>query len=359
MEEQINMFNTIIDKNTVSVTTLPINRNLNVISLFSGCGGMDLGILGDFDIFGIHYEKNPYEVVFANDIIQKACNTYEYNFGYKPYCGDIKDLDYSLLPNADIVIGGFPCQDFSLAGKRKGLTTERGRLYLEMKKVIEYSKPMAFIAENVDGIRKSKFVKDTSALDKIIDDFKSIGYCVEYKVLNAADYGVPQNRVRVIIIGIRQDINRKIKYPQITHGILGQKPWMSSKDAIDDLWDMIGKTEIKNHTEKDYSKAKFYLEKKTQGNCKINADRPSPTIRSEHHGNIEGHYRSTNLEDIEDISYWRRLSVRECARLQTFPDDFVFPCAASDAYKQIGNAVPPVLGWHIARALYKSLFEEN
>lgn len=323
MKEQSSSFEDIelLDENTISVEELTPTRTLKVVSLFSGCGGMDLGFRGDFKIFGKYYEKNPYEIVFANDILQKACNTYECNFGHKPYCGDIKDLDYDMLPNADIVIGGFPCQDFSVAGKRKGLSAERGRLYLEMKKVIEYCNPIAFVAENVDGIRKSKFSEDSSALDVIIEDFKSIGYSVAYKSVNASDYGVPQNRVRIIIVGIRSDIKKAMKYPKITYGESKKVARMTSKDAIDDLWDKIGKTDIKNHTERDYSKAKFYPGKKMQGNCQIDANRPAPTIRSEHHGNIEGHYRSKNSDDPNDMSGWRRLSVRECARLQTFPDE--------------------------------------
>lgn len=359
MLEQLSLFNTseVIDENKVSVEKLINGRKLKVISLFSGCGGMDLGFKGGFDIFGSHYESNPYELVFANDILENACETYEYNFGHKPYCGDIKKLDYTSLPKADIVIGGFPCQDFSLAGKRKGLSTERGRLYLEMKKVIEYSKPIAFVAENVDGIRRNKIGEDSSALDAVIEDFESIGYEVVYKSLNAADFGVPQNRIRIIIVGISKDIKKKMKYPRATHGEFGKNKWMKSKEAIDDLWDKIGTDEVKNHLKKDYSKAKFYPGKNTQGNCQIKADRPAPTIRAEHHGNIEAHYRSTYPNDPENMEGWRRLSVRECARLQTFPDDFVFPVSTSNAYKQIGNAVPPILGWNIARALYKSLFE--
>jgi len=358
MSEQISLFKTgeIIDENTVSVDKVIFTKKLKVISLFSGCGGMDLGFRGGFDVFGKHYESNPYDIIFANDIIKKACETYEHNFGHKPHCGDIKELDYKTLPKADIVIGGFPCQDFSLAGKRKGLASERGKLYLEMKNVIEHCNPIAFVAENVDGIRKSKAGDDTTALDIIIEDFKSMGYEVVYKVVNAADYGVPQNRIRVIIVGIRKDINKKMKYPEITHGELGKYKWMSSKEAIDDLWDKIGVSEIKDHTERHYSKAKFYPGKRMQGNRQIDANRPSPTIRAEHHGNIEGHYRSMDPNNPDDMTSWRRLSIRECARLQSFPDNFEFPCAPSEAYKQIGNAVPPILGWNIARALYKSLF---
>lgn len=344
-----------ISDKTISVDTLPKSKPLRIISLFSGCGGMDLGFEGDFNIFGKHFAKNPYEILFANDIVKRACDTYNHNFNHENHCCDIKELDYSILPKADIVIGGFPCQDFSLAGKRRGLDADRGRLYLEMKKVISHCNPIAFIAENVDGIRKSSGKNDTTALDIILDDFRSLGYTVVYKVLNAADYGVPQNRIRVIITGIREDMHKTMKYPTPTHGNSSTLAWMTAKEAIDDLWDKLDNTTIKNHTTKDYSKAKFYPGKNMQGNCRIKPDKPSPTIRAEHHGNIEGHYRTILPLNPEDMSGWRRLSVRECARLQTFPDDFEFPVSSSDAYKQIGNAVPPVLAWHIARALYISL----
>lgn len=357
--EQISFLHTsniINDDEYVDVhTEITSQKKLSVISLFSGCGGMDLGFVGGFRYLNKYYEANPYEIVFANDIVDKACETYMHNLKHDATCLDIKDLKINDLPNSDIVIGGFPCQDFSLAGKRRGLNSSRGLLYLEMKKVIEHAKPKAFIAENVDGIRKSVNGEDTSALDVIVNDFKLMGYNVEYKALNASSYGVPQNRVRVIIIGIRDDIKKHIKYPKPTHGDYTNTPLVTAKDAIDDLWDKIDEGNIHNHTKKDYSKAKFYEGKKMQGNCQINADRPAPTIRAEHHGNIEGHYRSLNRNDSKNCEHWRRLSVRECARLQSFPDNFIFPCAASSAYKQIGNAVAPVFAWHIARAIYLSL----
>ena len=333
-----------------------MKKKLKVISLFSGCGGMDLGFEGNFDFLGKHYSKNKFEIVFANDILEEACKTYEHNFKTKPYCGDVKNLDLKTLPEADIVIGGFPCQDFSLAGKRNGLSAERGRLYLEMKKVIEHVRPIAFVAENVDGIRKTNKGDDCSALEIIVNDFKKSGYKVVYRVMNAANYGVPQNRVRVIIVGIRNDVDAVMTYPKESTGTK-RKPYISSKDAIDDLWNKIDKTKITNHTSNDYSKAKFYENRKLQGNNKIKADKPSPTIRSEHHGNIEAHYRTVDGKIDDNINKWRRLTVRECARLQSFPDNFEFPQSASTAYKQVGNAVPPVLGWNVAKALYKSLKE--
>jgi DNA (cytosine-5)-methyltransferase 1 len=331
------------------------SKKLKVLSLFSGCGGMDLGFLGGFEIFGNKYENNPFEIVYSNDIVNKACETYLHNFQHKIHNEDIRNVDEKKLPQADIVIGGFPCQDFSHAGKRKGLTSDRGRLYLEMKRVIDHIQPIAFIAENVDGIRTSSRGTDTSALDTIIEDFVKSGYEVTYKQLNAADYGVPQTRIRIIITGIRKDVFRGFYYPKPIRGLLTELPWMTSKEAIDDLWDKLGNDNIPNHSFSDYSKARFYEGRKMQGNYRISANKPSNTIRAEHHGNIEGHYRSLSSENPDNPKNWRRLSVRECARLQTFPDNFVFPGSASDAYRQIGNAVPPVLGWHIARALYLSL----
>lgn len=359
--EQLTIFNKYNDNSSngkfINVENSIISDKIfTVTSLFSGCGGMDLGFRGDFKIFDKYYEKNNFDLIFANDIEKTACETYEYNFRHKPLCENIKDVDVEQIPKADVVIGGFPCQDFSYSGKRKGLTTDRGRLYLEMKKVVEHTKPMAFVAENVDGIKNSRKGTNTSALDEILDDFRGLGYNVIYKILNAADYGVPQTRIRVIIIGMRKDLNKSIYYPEPTHkdGCL-TNPWITAKEAIDDLWDMIDSPKVYNHTKKDYSKAKFYPGKRMQGNYQIKSYRPSITIRAEHHGNIEAHYRSNNESDPYDMKAWRRLSVRECARLQSFPDNFIFPCSASRAYKQIGNAVPPILAWHIARALYYSL----
>src|SRR6056297_285745 len=126
------------------------NKTFSVVSLFSGCGGMDLGFRGDFRVFNTYYEKNNFEILFANDIEKYACETYEENFGYKPIYDDIRSVESAKIPSADVVIGGFPCQDFSHAGNRKGIHSDRGRLYLEMKKVIRDVQPKAFVAENVD-----------------------------------------------------------------------------------------------------------------------------------------------------------------------------------------------------------------
>ena len=359
-----NNYNTVDTRNIYAGNEI---KPLKVVSLFSGAGGMDLGFKGGFDYLGEHYDKNPFELVFANDIFSQAADVYEANFHHKVERRSIADLDVTKdLPNCevDIVLGGFPCQTFSYSGKRAGLSDERGQLYLQMIRVIEHYQPKMFIAENVDGIRNSrKNIEgedvDKSALSVILSDFEEHGYDVQYRVLTAADYGVPQTRRRVIIMGIRKDLGSVADeyYPERLFdetGVSTGNRWRTAQDGIDDLWDRVNDPSIPNHTLKDISKAKFYPGKKMQGNNRISAERPSPTIRAEHHGNIEAHYR-TILEDENDMSGWRRLSVRECARLQSFPDTFNFVTSASSAYKAVGNAVPPVMAWHIARSVYHTL----
>jgi DNA (cytosine-5)-methyltransferase 1 len=330
---------------------LKSNNPFKVISLFSGCGGKDLGVLGGFEFLGQQYGTNDFEIVFSNDIDSRACETYNFNFQHKANNSNIEVLDDSVFPPGDIVIGGFPCQDFSVAGNRMGFSSTRGLLYLQMRRVIQKVKPLVFVAENVEGISN---LNGKNTLNKIISDLEKVGYHVEHRLLNAADYGVPQSRKRIFIIGFRNDIDWDKKgntYPESTHS----SKWLTAKDGIDDLWEEIDTGNFYNHSIKDFSKAKFYPGKKMQGNNRISPDKPAPTIRAEHHGNIEAHYRTYDSLNDLDTSKWRRLSVREAARLQSFPDDFVFPVSASSAYRQIGNAVPPVLAWYLFRHLNKIL----
>lgn len=317
-----------------------------------------MGFQGEFSVFGQNYGENPFEVVFASDISKATTETYNHNFTHASFNTDINDLDVSILPEADIVIGGFPCQPFSNAGKRDGFADNRGQLYLQMKRVIDHVKPKMFIAENVDGIRTKKHGTDVTALDQVVEDFRDSGYNVVYKVMKAVDYGVPQTRVRVIIIGKRADLSDDIYYPAPTHskdGLGGLRPYRTTQDGIGDLWDVLDAGTVSNHTSKDYSRAKFYPGSKSQGNAMAPKDRPAQTVRAEAHGNQYAHYRVADGFSPDDMTAWRRMTVRECARLQSFPDSFVFPVSQSQAHKQVGNAVPPVLAWFIARACAKSL----
>ena len=328
-------------------------QDLKVVSLFSGCGGLDLGIEGGFKYLNNYYNKNPFKIIWANDINEKATQTQKLNFqNINVICEDITkiidndnekqltllDTTLKLPTSADVVIGGFPCQDFSLAGKRQGLNVQRGKLYQSMAKVIKTLKPKAFIAENVKGLITWE---NGLAIKTIIEDFSKLGYKVEYKLFNTADYGVPQTRERVIIAGVRNDLNTNIDWPKPTHSNSDTtlKPWLTIKDAIGDLEDENIHNSLPNS---GYSKAKLFKGK--QGNTITKADKPAPTMRAEHHGNIEFHY-----------SLPRRLSAREAARIQTFPDNFVFVKSTTDAYRQVGNAVAPVFAWHLAQMLKEIL----
>ena len=319
------------------------NTSYKVVSLFSGCGGMDLGFRGDFNYLGQYYKKNNFEIVFANDIFKEACETYSHNFKHSPVLEDITTyLDNgNIVPKCDVVIGGFPCQDFSVAGKRGGLSTDRGQLYLQMKRVIEMTQPEIFIAENVKGLTNLG-----DALEIIKNDFSNMKtkYTISHYLLMAADYGVPQTRERVIIVGVKSknETNFYEPIPSFAADTSdGRKPWITAFEAINDLSENNEQQTIPNQDQ--YSRAKNYGSH-LQGNKPIKPDFPSPTIRAQHHGNIEFHYNNT-----------RRLTVRECARIQSFPDDFVFLGSASKAYVQIGNAVPPVLAYHIAQSVYDYL----
>jgi DNA (cytosine-5)-methyltransferase 1 len=326
------------------------NKKYNTVSLFSGCGGLDLGFIGGFNVFGREYKKNPFKVILANDFFPQACATYRNYFGDHIFEGDITQIkkDEIIPKDAEVVLGGFPCQDFSVAGKRQGITVKRGRLYLELLDVIKMIKPKVFVAENVEGLVNMAGGEILEAIKNDLRQHDENGrptYQVTHHLLHAADYGVPQIRKRVFIVGVRSDLKVEYIPPQPTHS----NNWMTAKEAIDDLWGKEDDLTIFNHSQ--ISRAKFYPGRRMQGNSQIRIDQPSVTIRAEHHGNIEAHYRSTNPNDPLDMTYWRRLSVRECARIQSFPDNFEFLGAGTYTYKMIGNAVPPVLGWHVAHSV--------
>jgi DNA (cytosine-5)-methyltransferase 1 len=322
-------------------TTLP-SKKFIVVSLFSGCGGLDLGVKGGFKVLGRTYRPKNFEIVWANDFDENACLTYSKNLKDPIVCGDIVKLLKDEYPDmlsprmpeqADVVLGGFPCQDFSLAGKREGFEGKRGVLYRSMVETVRRLRPAIFLAENVKGLLS---MNNGEAIEIIKKDFSDLGYEVVHKLHHAADFGIPQNRERVIIVGT--DKRRGLpafEYPNPTHT---KNRWVTMVEAIGDL---SGKKEgsIENHF---WSKAKMF--KGTQGNTVTERGKIAPTMRAEHHGNIEWHWNGK-----------RRLSAREAARIQTFPDDFIFYPSTSSAYKQIGNAVPPVLGWHLATAVEKFL----
>ena len=300
-------------------------KPLTVISLFSGCGGMDLGFVGGFSFLGQEYQKTGFKIIWANEISAAACRTYRKNLGDHIIEGDIGNEIERIPLNADVVIGGFPCQDISINGKMAGISGKRSGLYTYIVEAVQRTHPKAFVAENVGGLLLKK---NSASFEKIMQDFGSLGYNVSCQLYHAEDYGVPQTRERVFIVGTKKTLPEFIPPKPTTH----EKP-ITARDALGDL-ESLEENRAFSHI---WSKANVSGE---QGNRKMLADRPGYTIRAECHGNIQFHY-----------SLPRRMSMREAARIQSFPDTFLFPCGLRETERQIGNAVPPVLGWYVANAV--------
>ena len=297
-----------------------------IVSLFSGCGGMDLGFLGGFDFGGRRWGRLPFEIVWANDFNKRACEAYKLNLRHDIHVGPISEAIDLLPRGADIVLGGFPCQDVSVNGLRRAEKGGRTILYKEMIEAIRRVQPAAFVAENVKGLRMARVAE---FFEQMIQDFESLpGYEIDHRVYLASDYGVPQARERIFIVGMK---GKRFEPPTPS------ELRMTAQDALRDL-----ENEPENRAIAHiWSKA---ARSPDQGNRRLKADKPATTIRAEHHGNIQWHYRLN-----------RRISLREAARLQSFPDDFTFPAGMRETERQIGNAVPPVLAWHVARALHEQL----
>lgn len=397
---------------------------MKMLSLFSGCGGMDIGFEGNFicpkksvntaihpdwiikeDGDWVTVAPTVFETVFANDIRPDAKAAWvSYFTGRKNNPNEIYHLDSivdlvkrakageKIFPDGiDIVTGGFPCQDFSIAGKRLGFDSQkshlgvalaedepsvesRGQLYMWMRDVVTLTEPRLFIAENVKGLTNLNDVKEV-----IEHDFAQAangGYIVvPAKVLYAPEYGVPQSRERVIFFGFKRSaLTEAAKeallasvipteydpYPVKTHGD-GLAPIVTCADVLTDL---VEPAEATDPSQQKYSMAK-YMGSHCQGQTEIKLDSVGPTIRSEHHGNIEyrrlsAEHGGKHQEELAAGLTERRLTIRECARIQTFPDDYQFilkktaenkAVSASDAYKIIGNAVPCVLAYNIAKSI--------
>lgn len=304
-----------------------VRRKWTVASLFSGCGGLDLGFTGGFDFLGTLYPEQPFDIVWANEINVEACKTYRQNLG-EIMQGDVYEVMETLPEHVDVVIGGFPCQDISINGKMQGIKGKRSSLYTAIVEAVKRTSPKAFVAENVGSLLLKS---NSESFKKIVEDFGALGYKLNVQRYDSSKYGVPQTRDRVFIVGVRKDLAYHAPEPTTADFPI------TAKQAIDDLRDR----EWDPATAHIWSKAKRSGE---QGNRHLVADRPGYTIRAECHGNIQYHY---------DLP--RRISMREAARIQSFPDSFQFVSGLRETERQIGNAVPPVLAWQIARSVAMSL----
>lgn len=303
-----------------------IKAPLTVVSMFSGCGGMDLGFRGGFEFQGQKYDQLPFHVTWANDINNFACKTYSRNLGAEILPGDVNELMESMPSSADVIIGGFPCQDISINGNGAGVNGTRSGLYKSMVDAISRIRPKVFVAENVAGLLNTN---NQAAYRQVLRDFIGLGYNVHHQVYTAADYGVPQTRERIFFVGTSLDVQSYVP----PKPILDRDTWITAEQALADL-ENLDRDPGNNHI---WSAAKKSPE---QGNRRLRADRPGYTIRAECHGNIQFHY-----------SLPRRISMREAARIQSFPDEFVFEGGLREIERQVGNAVPPILAWHIARSV--------
>jgi DNA (cytosine-5)-methyltransferase 1 len=313
------------------------NKPPRMISLFAGCGGLDLA-----------FHRAGYKSVFVNEFNKDAAATFTRNFGISVNTQPIEDLNMSQLPKVDLVTGGFPCQDFSQIWKRPGLTGTRGNLYTYFLEVVSKTRPKAFVAENVLGILTANGGK---AINQIVEDFSSIapGYVVIPKVYNFADFGVPQFRQRVILVGIRVDTGFNFIHPVGEFGEGKKQTHRTTRDALEGLDSSFPNMEHMNIQPRtieilkrigkggnftDIDKNDPYYVKGMISHVyrRIDPDKPSMTLIAGGGGGTWGyHYPQP-----------RALTNRERARIQSFPDDFVFEGTFGEIRRQIGNAVPPV-----------------
>ncbi|GAA4968053.1 DNA cytosine methyltransferase [Algibacter aquimarinus] len=392
------------------------NKKFKVASLFSGCGGLDLGFI-----------QSSFEVVWANDFFREAVETYKQNIGDHIILGDITKIPSNEIPDHfDILLGGFPCQGFSIANIKRSMKDERNFLYKEMLRIIKDKRPKYFLAENVKGLLSMQKGK---VIEMIINDFQSLGYDVDYRLLKASDYGVPQHRERVVIIGNR--LGLKNPFPKKSHGNDEELlPFVSTKEAVGflskarirDKSFILNGQRIFNHKARTNVHDKFWGRKHQVNQHDIcdylkywRAKSGWSTKRVDEHfgyAHTAGHWfrKDNNSGSIPNPSDWwelkkilgfddkydqqvtelelkpitfeqslrinnwstpsdtitatgpeihpnreRRMSVRECALLQTFPMDFEFIGSLGNQYKQIGNAVPVLMAHKIAEEIKKEL----
>ena len=320
---------------------------LKVASLFCGCGGTDVGLLGDFEYLNTKYSGNNMEIVYANDIDENACKLFEDNFGIKPDNRDIREVSSDELPDFDILTGGFPCQSFSVVAqnpKRLGIKDDRGKLFFEMCRILREKQPMCFIAENVKGILSAN---KKEAFPLIIEEFEKSGYSVTYSILNSVKCGVPQKRERVIIVGFRKDLNITFDFSSIPER--NEEDYVPLKDVIDSVVD----------------EKYFFSERAVQGMMKKRATMNKGRAQdiSKPCNTVGSHLAKVSLNSTDPVllvdGRYRRFTPREVARIQSFPEEYKLTGTDSAQYRALGNAIPPVMFWYVARSVQSYLDKTN
>lgn len=316
---------------------------LKAVSLFCGCGGTDVGLKGDFEFLGQHYSSNNVDIVFANDIEPKAIEILEENFSCPTFTGDIKNLDHMLIPEHDLLTGGFPCQSFSIVAQnppRLGIKDEKGELFFEMCKVLREKQPSVFIAENVKGILSAN---KKEAFPLILEEFRKSGYHVTWKLLNSVDFGVPQKRERVFIVGFKNEEHfNNFQFPKLDNVKTATlSDVIFSEDEIDPKY--------------------YFSERAVQGllnsNKKMNKGRAQDITQP--CNTVGAHLAKVSLNSTDPVlcinGKYRRFTPREVARIQSFPDSFKLVGSDAAQYKALGNAIPPVMFWHLIQKVKAAL----
>lgn len=325
---------------------------MQLVSLFSGAGGLDLG-----------FKKAGFDIVWANEFDKTIWQTFETNFPEtKLDKRSITNIDSTDIPNVDGFIGGPPCQSWSEAGAKRGINDKRGQLFYDYIRLLKAKQPKFFLAENVSGLLHSRH---RQAFDNILTEFKNARYNVSYKLLNANDFDVPQDRKRVVIVGYHKSLNKKFEFPKPKE----YKPTL--KDAIADLAESKPATEknktngkskskITNHEHMNGGFSSIYMSR----NRVRSWNQPSFTIQaSGRHAPIHPQAPKMKLVSKDKRIFapneehkYRRMSVRECARIQTFSDNFIFKYTnIVDGYKMVGNAVPVNLAKYLAEKIMSDL----
>ena len=317
-------------------------EKLKVASLFCGCG-TDVGLLGDFEFLGNHYASNDLEIVYANDIDDNACNIFKENFGIEPDNRDIREVTSDEIPEFDILTGGFPCQSFSIIAqnpKRLGVKDERGKLFFEMCRILREKQPKCFIAENVKGILTAN---KKSAFPLIIKEFEESGYDVSYSILNSANYGVPQKRERVIIVGFRKDLGIKFEFPDVI---------VSDEEAFTPLSKV-----IENEVDEKYFFSQRAVDGMMRKRASMNKGRAQDITKP--CNTVGAHLAKVSLNSTDPVllvnERYRRFTPREVARIQSFPENFELVGSEAAQYRALGNAIPPVMFWYVAKTVRENL----
>ena len=320
-------------------------EKIKVASLFCGCGGTDVGLLGDFTYLDNYYENNNYEIVYANDIDNNACDIFEENFGIKPDNRDIREVLSEEIPEIDVLTGGFPCQSFSIVAqnpKRLGIKDDRGKLFFEMCRILKDKQPKCFIAENVKGILTAN---KKSAFPLILEEFENCGYDVKHTVMNAAEYGVPQKRERVIIVGFRKDLEIDFEFPKV---------------VIDEV---INYEPLKRVIEETVEEKYFFSQRAVDGMMRKRATMNKGRAQDINKpcNTVGAHLAKVSLNSTDPVlmvgERYRRFTPREVARIQSFPEEFKLVGSETAQYRALGNAIPPVMFWHIASKVKNILLE--